>query len=1114
MFRIRFLLVFLCTILAANVAYSGFKTSRIGGTKGLVVTPVADLLTQLQSVLSDPNQQLTSQQLEDLNVDVSAFGDYPLDSHELSYIQALLSGLTFGNSQASFQSLFNSSLSDNASACPNSNCALGAADWQHENVATDTTSSDYDNWNLITASLIDDLLGESNYTQALLDAGGSSIADVIDTNSVFRSLVNNPIGSSQRPDITTVKNAIHEIAGFVGVFADDPLNPENSDYTDATQLVNAFFNNTDYGNFTLANFHSCYVNNESRSGGSNVCNVSAQQWDGELTALANFSTAKQSVIDNNTLTLATLQGIPVDLSGFSTPLEQWVADYITNQLRLTGTGESVSLTDWQSTINTIAANEGAAARWKIGQVATNAAGHSASDITNHLLNTGIGSSFDSASALGAGVSKTAAGFGGSTDIAGLTSSPNPAQIQTAVLDYIGFSGAMYTAWQGNSDRANYTLADFTACYDNTEAARSGGASTCNIDASVWATNSSELTYFAEAKTAVGTAGTVLTEAQLTNSGLTLPTTPSPLPLYARTYLSAQLSLRASATATSDWQEVLDYYNDETAARWFLGAAASANGSARLVSVGMPPSGTAASATIADIATSDASEAAFLAAGMSSSALSTTGATIADLQGSIRTSGLTASSTGTDYDNYAAIAAGFGTGTTFANVQTAVANGWTLANYELATNTPGNTWTTSQADGTAFADCLSSSDTLTGGSATCSVASSVWNSISSVASASSPSDLTDDDLENVIAAAGVTNAAFTDLDNLADYEADLIRDCMGTTVSTQNIQSCVSSATTETVNTQKVSGMIAGTYSGTPTVTDFQNAGIGTFDTATGDENVITFLNLNVCGSEGTSSCSIALGSAYTDASLVSAAGSSTTTKTALLNYLQDALADYTESMGNSIVGSTSDTGNSCGNVRIRAPFVCNGNPLFTCTALDGFSLTSDNRWIEKSVSAVSGVVSGRVTYTRRPWWGRAAWSRTVSQSVTVSHTAGGTFEAYTVGNPEHRRCEATSTCFDGGGVIVAEDNLRGNWSWPSSGYSMTAPDGGTNLDRAAFNALSTGTRHGYGYQVNYQGNVYRVSNLNAEFGVEDVPNYLRFGDCTNSKMVLQGNFWCMTPSCP
>ena len=527
---------------------------------------------------------------------------------------------------------------------------------------------------------------ESNYTQALLDAGGSSIADVIDTNSVFRSLVNNPIGTSQRPDTTTVKNAIHEIAGFVGVFADDPLSPENSDYTDATQLVNAFFNNTDYGNFTLANFHSCYVNNESRSGGSNVCNVSAQQWDGELTALANFSTAKQSVIDNNTLTLATLQGIPVDLSGFSTPLEQWVADYITNQLRLTGTGDSVSLTDWQTTINTIAANEGAAARWKIGQVATNAAGHSASDITNHLLNTGIGSSFDSASALGAGVSKTAAGFGGSTDIAGLTSSPNPAQIQTAVLDYIGFSGAMYTAWQGNSDRANYTLADFTACYDNTEAARSGGASTCNIDASVWATNSSELTYFAEAKTAVGTAGTVLTEAQLTNSGLTLPTTPSPLPVYARTYLSAQCRSvpRQQPPVTGRKSLIIIMMRQQRAGSLvqrpvqtghvlFLSACRQVGPPLRQLPISRQPM---------------SQKQALLAAGMASNALSTTGATIADLQGSIRTSLLTASSTGTDMITMRLLLLALAQVRHLLMSRPPSSNGWTAANYNAATNTNG------------------------------------------------------------------------------------------------------------------------------------------------------------------------------------------------------------------------------------------------------------------------------------------------------------------------------------------------------------------------------------------------------------------------------------------
>ncbi|MGC6485163.1 MAG: hypothetical protein ACON4P_05780, partial [Candidatus Puniceispirillales bacterium] len=540
-----------------------------------MVTPIADLLTQLQEVLNDPNQQLTSQQLEDLNVNVDAFGGYPLDSHELQFMSSLLANLNIGSNQNQFQTLFDQTLSDNASSCPGGNCALGAADWMHEGVSSDTSSSFYDNWNMITSNLIDDLLGENDdYTQSLLSAGGASIDDVRSTSSIFRTISNDP-GRANRPDVIRVRDSIHEIAGFVGVFADDPLNPDPADYTAANALVDEFFDNNDRGSFTLANFYSCYINNESRSGGDQACTVSASEWSNQLTALANFDTAKQSVIDNNTLTLATLQGIPVDLSGFSTPLEQWVADYITNQLRLTGTGDSVSLTDWQNTINTIAANEGAAARWKIGQVATNASGHSASDITDHLLDVGIGSNFVSADVLRAGVSKTAAGFGGSTDIATLTASPNPAQIQTALLDYIGFSGAMYTAWLGNTDRANFTLADFTECFDNTEASRSGGSGVCNITASLWASRSSELTYFAEAKTAVGTAGTVLTEAQLTNAGLTLPSTPSPLPLYARTYLSAQLSLRASATAPSEWQEVVDYYNDETAARWFIGAAASA-----------------------------------------------------------------------------------------------------------------------------------------------------------------------------------------------------------------------------------------------------------------------------------------------------------------------------------------------------------------------------------------------------------------------------------------------------------------------------------------------------------------------------------------------------------
>lgn len=553
MFRFRFLLVLICTLLVTNVAYSAFKTSRIGGSKGLVVTPVADLLTQLQEVLNDPNQELTSQQLEDLNINVNAFGGYPLDRHELLYMQNLLANLNFGSSQSSFQSLFDQTLTDNATSCPGGNCALGAADWIHEGVNSDTSSPFFGDRGRVTAEVIDDLINEDGYTEALLSAGGVSFDDVIDVSSIFWSISNDP-GRATRPDVTRVRNAIHEISGFVGVFADDPLNPDPQDYTDANGLVDEFLDNNDYGSFTLANFYSCYQNNESRSGGDEACTVSASEWDNQLTALANFETAKQSLIDNNTLTVATLQAIPVNLSQFSTPLEQWVADYISDQLRQSGTGDSVSLTDWQNTINMIAGNEGDAARWKIGQVATNAAGHSASDITDHLLEVGIGSSFDATTALGAGVSKTASGFGGSTNIGGLTASPTASQIQTALLDYIGFTGNMYTAWLGNADRANFTLADFTACYDNNETQRSGGANACTPTATDWASASSVLTLFAEAKSDVANDET-LSGAQIAAIGLDISRFGTTIPSWVYEYISGSVS--ATAANISDWQTTIN-----------------------------------------------------------------------------------------------------------------------------------------------------------------------------------------------------------------------------------------------------------------------------------------------------------------------------------------------------------------------------------------------------------------------------------------------------------------------------------------------------------------------------------------------------------------------------
>ena len=739
MFKTRFvsLVVFLVFCIGTtHVAYSKFSTGRIGGARNLINTPVVDLIDQLNSklsltqqqinnILSDASLWLTNSDIENLNLDLDVFGGYPLDQHELAYLTHSLAvafsdnSSNLADSQQSLQNLINSS--SVTGTCNSNNCSETSADWVHGQVSDDSFSTT-SLVNMITTSLLDDLMsGDSahvdGYTSLVLGANSAVGIQDLQNDAYFQS-ISNPNGN-QPPPATEIRNAINYIAGFVQ--PETVGAPTPTEYTAGQTLVDNFLNNSDRGNFTLANFISCYNNNEAaRSGGQGTCTVTASAWDQQLIALANFNSAKSTLAGGTALSLADLQAIPVTFgNNLTTPIQEWHADYISSQL---GTGDTVSLTDWQNTINGI--DEGVAARWKIEQVANGVAGHPANDVTNHLLARATDGTFDAATALGAGASKTAAGFGGSTNISGLTSTSTPAQIQSAVLAYIGFTDPMYTAWNANSDRANFSLADFTACFNNNEVARSGGAGTCNITSAQWASNSSQLTYFAEAKTLLGTAGTVLTDAQLSNIGLNLPSSPSPLPLYARTYLSAQLSTRDNATNTSEWQEVLDYYNDQTASRWFIGAAASATGSSKSISVGMPPSGTAQTVTIADIATTSLDSAVLTAAGMGSSAISDSGTTIASLQNNIRSSGLTSTSTGTNIDDWIVSTAGFGSTVTYADLQTAITNGWTSANYNLASNQSG--WTNSSADASAYSLCLSSSDSFTGGANTCSITASAWN----------------------------------------------------------------------------------------------------------------------------------------------------------------------------------------------------------------------------------------------------------------------------------------------------------------------------------------------------------------------------------------------------
>lgn len=421
----------------------------------------------------------------------------------------------------------------------------------------------------------------------------------------------------------------------------------------------------------------------------------------------------------------------------------------------------------------------------------------------------------------------------------------------------------------------------------------------------------------------------------------------------------------------------------------------------------------------------------------------------------------------------------------------------------------------------WGNCYSSSETSTGGSNNCTISSTSWQSISTVASASSPDDLTTSDLQNAISAASITDDdnVFGNLASLTDFEADYIKDCMGSTTTVAQISSCVSSGTTAKLTTQKISGMITGDYTGTPTVTDFENAGIASVDTATGNQNVITFLKASYCGTNGTSSCSAALGSSYVDSSLVSASGSGSSTQTALLSYLQDALLEYNKTVIDDAPSPPAQTGTSCGTISLNVPAVCAVNPAFSCTAQSGWTMSANKQTMSKSWGSSSGTVSATVTITRNAWWGGAQYSRNVTTSTTLAD--GGTIQ-YTftnVGGNHNGFASALDACFDAGGVMVARNNISSVSGWPS-GTSYVMPNGSTNRDRAWWNGRSQGDVVGrscgqYGSSPASCGSTDICAGPSSSGSVQSSYNINRYmaSACSNTSHDHNGSFICKKSAC-
>ena len=590
----------------------------------------------------------------------------------------------------------------------------------------------------------------------------------------------------------------------------------------------------------------------------------------------------------------------------------------------------------------------------------------------------------------------------------------------------------YNAWQTASDLGYEINATDAALWgeanDGSVSAAACDAEfpgkTCNQLTKASFENAKSANALITAKIAKVNANTLTSADLLTDLGLSVASSAlsSPILTWQLRYLETVLGT-SNSTTKSDWQTTLDNYSTETASKWYVYQIATS------------------SDTSGTYATSNATQALLDACSLSvSSANSALGpATDSQIASYIRSasgglSSLSGSPTDTQLKDFLTEAVGFGDGTTYADFNTAtVTNSWDADDYKSATGQAG--WTNSGADRIAFAACKASTDTATGGASSCTTGKSAWSSLSSLASASDPSDLTTSDIEGILAAVDTADSdnAFGDLTALTSVETDYITACMGSTVSSSAMKTCVTAATPTSVPVFNIAKKIDGDYSAALSTTDLTNAGIDDIDTGTGDEALLTFLNSNTCGTNGTSACSAALGnncgsggtSECGTASLVSSGTSATQAQ--ILAYVKSAARSYTQKLAQA-AQLPAKSGKRCSSISVAAPAPCGVNPAFTCTGVGGWTYTSNSGTGTLSKQApITGNLWSKVKIQRKAWWGGSTYTRTISRSVSLS-AANNSNTSYAYGNTDYglspTACKkAQQACTSAGGTILTWNNL-------------------------------------------------------------------------------------------
>ena len=272
-------IVTLCLAGVGSAAYAGFAVGNIGSAKGLKATPSTDVFgNSLDNLILG---QLSTADLDSAGIDYSACGSSPLPAHVLDYLETQLS--TDAEDTSEWQTDINA-ISD---------CDFDAAVWQ-VGEANDNNSA----VTVVTASLLDTIVGSSGYTNAML--GANSSTDISDVQALFPNALVSVTASS-------VKTMVAEtVVGF------------------ANQAeANAYNSNSDKSNYNVTTFNACYTSTNSDTGGANTCTIAYATWN-------SLSTIETALSDNTTITAASLDDIlTADNSSSSSNL-----DYTNNSMHL------------------------------------------------------------------------------------------------------------------------------------------------------------------------------------------------------------------------------------------------------------------------------------------------------------------------------------------------------------------------------------------------------------------------------------------------------------------------------------------------------------------------------------------------------------------------------------------------------------------------------------------------------------------------------------------------------------------------------------------------------------------------------------------------------------